>query len=173
MNHTSFFFLPIFLLSASLSAQVAIGKTSINGTQTILEFDDAANNTKGIILPSVTTLPTVSSTANGTFLFDRNDSRIKVVENGAWKPLSNVGNRTQTDAFVNPATETSGKVIIGASTSTANGVLVLESANKAMILPKISNPHLTVQNPYPGMMCYDTQSKSLAVFDGSKWSYWK
>jgi hypothetical protein len=57
--------------------------------------------------------------------------------------------------------------------SNAKGVLVLESADKAMILPKITNPHTTVKNPYPGMMCYDLTSKSLAVFDGANWNYWK
>ncbi|WP_148043492.1 hypothetical protein [Chryseobacterium sp. G0240] len=62
---------------------------------------------------------------------------------------------------------------MGASTSSAPGVLVLESANKALILPKVAAPHLNVKNPYPGMICYDTASKSMAVFDGLKWSYWK
>ncbi len=64
-------------------------------------------------------------------------------------------------------------VVIGGPASTADGVLVLESANKAMILPRINTPHLNVKNPYPGMMCYDTASKTLAVFDGSVWNYWK
>lgn len=163
-----------FIISAELvSAQVAIGKQTINGTQTILDFDDNTANTKGIILSAVTPLPTPASTANGTFLFDRTDNKVKVLENNTWKSLSDSGNSAALAPNNNTSAETAGKVIIGAKTSAANGILVLEANNKAMILPKISNPHLTVPNPYPGMICYDTASKSLAVFDGSKWNYWK
>ena len=154
-------------------SQIALGKASINGTQTVLDFNDAATNDKGIILPAVTPLPTLASTTNGTFLFDRTDSRVKVLENNIWKPLSDAGNSTALNANNNTSAETTGKVIFGESTSSAEGILVLESPDKAMILPKISNPHTTVHNPYPGMMCYDTVSKSLAVFDGTRWNYWK
>jgi len=62
---------------------------------------------------------------------------------------------------------------VGSDTTTAPGVLVMESSNKALILPKVATPHLNVKNPYPGMICYDTVSKTMAVFDGLKWSYWK
>ena len=42
-----------------------------------------------------------------------------------------------------------------------------------MVLPHVTNPHLTVKSPYPGMMCYDTVKKAVAVFDGTVWNYWK
>ena len=29
-----------------------------------------------------------------------------------------------------------------------------------------------VFSPYPGMMCYDMASKTVAIFDGTQWSYW-
>ncbi|WP_353117470.1 hypothetical protein [Myroides odoratus] len=54
-----------------------------------------------------------------------------------------------------------------------DGIVVLEGSTKALVLPKIMNPHLTVKSPYPGMMCYDSNRKALAVFDGVLWNYWK
>jgi len=52
------------------------------------------------------------------------------------------------------------------------GVLELRANDKALVLPKVENPHLNVKSPVPGMMVYDSNSKSLAIFDGLKWNYW-
>jgi hypothetical protein len=154
----------------SIFAQVAIGKQIVDGNSTVLDFDNASGNTKGIILPATSGLPT-GTLVNGTFVFDVTDSIVKVYENDTWKPLSDAGNSS---AVVVNNTAVQGKgVVMGASSSTADGVLVLESQDKAMILPKIATPHVNVKNPYPGMMCYDTASKTLAIFDGSVWNYWK
>lgn len=155
------------------SGQVAIGKQNINGTSTLLDFDDTVANFKGIILPALDTAPTLTSVNNGTFLFDKSDGKVKMYENDIWVGLSDAGNSSQIVTNSSAESITNQGVIIGATGSTANGILVLESANKAMILPKINNPHTTVKNPYPGMMCYDTESKTLAVFDGNVWNYWK
>lgn len=65
------------------------------------------------------------------------------------------------------------QTVIGARETAVAGVLVLESADKAMVLPRVASPHLNVKSPYPGMMCYDTDSKTLAVFDGTVWNYWR
>ena len=69
-------------------------------------------------------------------------------------------------------TDTNG-VIIGADTSDAPGVLVLESATKAMILPKGNNPAANIPNPIIGTICFDTASNSFAIFDGQFWNFWK
>ncbi len=151
-------------------AQVAIGKQEVEGNSTVLDFNNIPGNTKGLILPATSGLAT-GSLVNGTFVFDVTDSRVKVYENDAWKPLSDAGSSAA--VVVNNTAELGKGVIIGASSSTADGVLVLESPDKAMILPQIATPHLSVKNPYPGMMCYDTASKTLAIFDGSVWNYWK
>ena len=42
-----------------------------------------------------------------------------------------------------------------------------------MILPKVNQPEINVKSPYPGMICYDTASKTVAIFDGKVWNYWK
>lgn len=151
-------------------AQVAIGKQVVDGSSTVLDFNNVAGNTKGLILPATSGLPT-GTLVNGTFIFDVTDNKVKVYENDTWKSLSDAGNSSAIVA--NTSAELGKGVIMGAATSTADGVLILESSDKAMILPQIATPHLNVKNPYPGMMCYDTASKTLAIFDGSVWNYWK
>lgn len=162
-------------LAVFASAQVALGgKTAVDGNNTLLDFNNTAGNTNGIILSAVDSAPVLTAANNGTFLFDKSDKRVKMYEKNAWVRLSDVGSTA--NIIDNTSAENAdGTVIIGAKTSTATGVLVLEAINKdkAMILPKIATPHQSVKSPYPGMMCYDTTSKTLAVFDGTAWSYWK
>lgn len=157
-----------FLSSGLVCAQVGIGKESIDGDG-ILDF--APNTTNGIMLPIVETIP--NDAVAGTFLMDKNDKIIKVKDNSGWVALSDAGSIN--NATFNTNAEVSGpnRVIIGNSATTVPGVLVLESPDKALILPKIANPHINVKSPYPGMICYDKVSKTMAVFDGLKWSYWK
>lgn len=165
----------LLCLTSYSFGQVAIGKENMNGNSTILDFNDAAGNTNGIILPAVndtsTALATITTNNNGTFLFDKSDNKVKMYENNGWIPLSDTGDSSE--ILVNTSTEVGDGVIIGSQTTDAKGVLVLESANTAMILPKIANPHTSVKSPYPGMLCYDTVSKTMAVFDGKVWNYWK
>ncbi|MGU3376559.1 hypothetical protein [Chryseobacterium sp. M5A1_1a] len=161
----------ICLFTQIVSAQVAIAKENVDGNNTILDFNSTPTNTLGLILPAVDTLPALTASNNGTFLFDKTDKMVKMYEKNGWVLLSDAGN---TNAIIsNSSPEIGRDVIIGAPSSSAKGILVLESNNKALILPKISNPHISVKSPYPGMLCYDTVSKSLAVFDGINWNYWK
>jgi len=174
----------ICFLSFAVKAQVAIGKNAVNGASTLLDFDDT-DNIRGIILPAVTALPV--SPANGTFVFDTTDSKVKVFyldaddgAEGSWHDLTEVGIDPQPGSsdkidtgHLQNTNETGEGTVIGAESSAAQGVLVLESFDKAMILPKIASPHQSVKSPYPGMICYDTTTKSLAVFDGSNWYFWR
>ena len=152
-------------------AQVGIGKNTVDGVSTILDFENSTTN--GIILPAVDFAPTDLNVINngGTFLYDLTDSRVKMYENGTWINLSDAG--IKTSIISNTSNEIGNGVIIGAETTSAKGVLVLESDSKAMILPKINQPEVNVKSPYPGMICYDTASKTLAIFDGKVWNYWK
>lgn len=155
---------------ASVGAQTAINKKTADSSA-VLDF--AAGTTKGIILPAVETLP--ATPANGTFLFDKVAKIVKMYQNGAWVNLSDVGDIAGTVpvAPYSGTVDNGKQTVIGSRSTTADGVLVLEAADKALVLPKISNPHLNVKSPYPGMMCYDTDRKALAVFDGLVWNYWK
>ncbi|KQT22451.1 hypothetical protein ASG31_00825 [Chryseobacterium sp. Leaf404] len=160
------------------NAQISIGgKMDVEGTSTILDFNSSTANTSGIILPAVDNvndaLAANQSYNNGTFLLDKSAGNIRMFENNIWVNLSTAGNSSSITANTTlEATQDQG-AIIGSDTSNAKGVLILESANKAMILPRIATPHTSVKSPYPGMMCYDTTSKSIALFDGTVWNYWK
>ncbi|MGV3763425.1 hypothetical protein [Parapedobacter sp.] len=161
----------LLLVAGCFSGSLALGQTAI-GKRTadgdgVLDF--ASGTTKGIILPAVETLP--ATPANGTFVYDKNAQMVKVFTNGAWMNLSDEGDNSAVLSYSGPA---NGKqTVIGAKSTDVDGVLVLEATDKALILPKVASPHLNVPSPYPGMMCYDTDAKALAVYDGSVWSYWK
>ena len=102
---------------------------------------------------------------------DKNDLKIKMVENAVWVNLTDAGSVSNV-TFNASATQRVG-VVMGAQSSTAEGVLVLEANNKALVLPRVASPEANVKSPPAGMMVYDTTSKSLALFDGLKWNYWK
>ncbi|MFY0481082.1 hypothetical protein ACI6PS_00640 [Flavobacterium sp. PLA-1-15] len=155
------------VLVNTINAQTGI-ETKTVGPSAVLEF--ATGTTKGIILPAVETLP--ATPENGTFLFDRNDSKVKMRQNGVWVELSGTGSNSNLIPY-SGSVDNAKKTVIGARESAAEGVLVLESADKAMVLPHVANPHLNVKSPVAGMMCYDTVRKAVAVFDGTVWNYWK
>lgn len=181
-------FLGFFLKSYS---QVIIG--GVNGTApsnkktaVLLEFEAGQN--KGIILPSVRVLPSTPNVTPGTFLVDASNAsstkaKVKVYapgnvnsDNLGWIDLSSENESDNTSFMAkqpNSVTELSNaKAIIGANTTTANGVLVLESTTKAMVLPQVNNTD-DIKDPSPGMMVYVTgTNKRLAVYNGSKWTYW-
>jgi hypothetical protein len=162
------------------NAQVIVGDavgTAAVKTSVLLDF--APNQNKGIILPYVRTLPTTPT--EGTLVLDATDAtkaRVKYY-NGAWIDLSGQDADVTAVLASQPTAlqvpETLGeKVIIGGSSSAANGVLVLESTTKAMVLPIVEDVQ-NVPSPSAGMMVYINKegAKRLAVFNGSKWSFWK
>jgi hypothetical protein len=160
-------------------SQVIIGDdigTAANKTSVLLDF--AKEQNKGLVLPYVRTIPSGSGLVEGTIILDASSpsqARVKFY-NGTWKDLSGQNGDVTSALTSQPAIgeNTEAKAIIGANASSAEGVLVLESTSKAMMLP-IVNSTDDVPKPAPGMMVYINKSgaKRLAVFNGSKWSYWK
>ncbi|MFD2034651.1 hypothetical protein ACFSKL_07625 [Belliella marina] len=163
------FSIVLFTMASYAMGQVAVSKLTVDGNSTLLDFYDQADNFRGIILPAVDVVPLTP--VNGTFLFDRSDKKLKMYEGGVWVDLSGEGH--DAGIITNNSLETGKKTVMGDTESAADGALVLESPDKAMILPHIANPHTTVKSPYPGMMCFDTVSNALAIFDGLVWNYWK
>ena len=166
------------LFTTCAFAQVAIGKASVTSPSVSLEF---GTGNKGILLPWVTGFSTVTGAVNGTLVYNTTDKKVYVKYASGWKDLSVDATGTTVDPITNVDGLTlqnslddldTAKVSIGTPTSTP-GILVLEDTNKAMVLPKVASPHLTIINPAPGMMAYDTTSKQLAVFNGTVWSFWK
>ena len=171
----------IFLGSiAFANAQVIIGDavgTAPVKTSVLLEF--ALGQNKGLILPYVRTMP--ATPTEGTILLDASTATTARVKyyNGTWQDLSGQDANittvlsTQPTAVQAPELATT-KSIIGAQTSPAEGVLILESTTKAMVLPTVADVQ-NIPSPSPGMMVYinKTGAKRLAVYNGSKWSFWK
>ena len=164
------------LFATTLSAQVAIGKSSISSPAVSLEFYDNPDNTRGIILPWVTSTAAVTGAVNGTLVYNTADRKVYVKYASGWRDLSVDTTGTVTTTLQDALSDLdTAKVLIGGdpSTDTTPGILVLADTNKAMVLPKVASPHLNIVNPSPGMMVYDTTSKQLAVFNGTVWSFWK
>ncbi len=171
-----------------INADAATAKTTLtSATSVLLEFGNDGD--KGIILPYVETVPTgTNNSKGGTLIFDvsaNGEYKVKVKnENSGWTDLSVESGYSTTVANVvkapQPAALTdnaSAKAIIGSPTSSTEGVLVLESANKAMILPTVSN-FTDIKNPSPGMMAFlkhtsDNTKHRLIVFNGQKWAFWE
>lgn len=164
------------MIIIGIQAQVTIGDgtgTADVKTSVLLEF--AKNQNKGIVLPYVRTLPTEPT--QGTVVLDAttpSDARVKYY-NGDWIDLSGHGANITNALSAQPTGVTEGgKTTIGDQRSSVDGVLVLESTTKAMVLPTVTDVQLVVR-PSPGMMVYVNKNgaKRLAVFNGSKWSFWK
>ena len=164
------------LFATTLSAQVAIGKTSISSPAVSLEFYDNADNTRGIILPWVTSTAAVTGAVNGTLVYNTADRKVYVKYASGWRDLSVDTTGTVTTTLQDALSDLdTAKVLIGGdpATDTTPGILVLADTNKAMVLPKVASPHLNIVKPSPGMMVYDTTKKQLAVFNGTVWSFLK
>lgn len=153
-------------------AQVAIGKSSVSNPSVSLEF--TAGN-RGIILPWVTSAASVAGAVDGTVIYDVTDKKVKYRKSGSWVDLSVDATGNVNTTLQNSKTESAkAKVVIGSNgnTDTTSGILVLTDNDKAMVLPKMDNPHLNIINPTAGTMAYDTANHQLAVFNGTVWSFW-
>jgi len=170
-------------------SQVRIGEssaTSLSSDSVLLEFGDTKD--KGIILPYVETVPTGTNDAKGgTLIFDVSDNnqyKVKVKnENTGWSDLSvqsgysvavaNIVKIAQTSPLED---KTGAKAIIGDSNTSTDGVLILDSPNKALVLPIVEN-YNAILNPSPGMMAFLKGTTSaghrLIVFNGQVWTFWK
>lgn len=169
MKIKAIIFLIIFLsFSEIFNAQVAIGKTSVDGSG-LLDF--RSGTTKGIILPNVTDVSSMTSTTYGTFAFDRATSKIKYYNGTSWIDLTTQTGTSPTQLAGAEQNNTQG-VIIGNQSSTAKGVLVLDSTDKALILPKVIDPVTNVKSPVSGMMCYDPVAKLICFYNGTNWFFW-
>ena len=165
-----------------INADATTAKTTVSSPSVLLEFGN--DNNKGIILPYVESVPTA---VGGTLIFDVSETgeyKVKVKNTTAgWTDLSGqsgystaVENEIKTPQSTPLADNSTAKAIIGATSSTADGILVLESNTKAMVLPKVSNVN-NIPSPSPGMMVFvegaTADAHRLASFNGSTWAFWK
>ncbi|WP_223605524.1 hypothetical protein [Chryseobacterium sp. OSA05B] len=170
----------LMLAAGTTKAQVAVGKQNITNASVSLEFANTEN--RGLILPYITDKSNI--TVEGSTIYDTTDHKVKYLKaSGVWANLSEDDGTAATTGTadlsiqgLDKTEQSKAKTTIGANGATDDttaGILVLTDSNKAMILPKVSSPHLNIINPAPGMMVYDTTKKQLAVYNGKVWSFWK
>lgn len=175
-------------ISSVAFSQVIIGDAvgtvpATQKTSVLLEF--AAGQNKGLILPYVRTLPSGTGLVEGSIVTDATDPENATVKfynggtmNNGWYYLNsnsgaNITGTLATQPDASQVTEdVNAKMIIGASSSSADGVLVLEAPDKAMVLPMVNSTN-DIPSPAPGMMVYlNGTNKRLAVYNGKYWAYW-
>lgn len=176
MNKNFLFILFVFM-STTAVAQVIFGDnagTAGNKTSVLLEFSSAGN--RGLILPYITD-KSGSATAGSIILNATTPSaaRVEYYNGTMWVDLSVQTANVSSYLTIQPPVKenTSSKVIIGSATSSADGILVLESSTKAMVLPIVSS-YQDIINPAPGMIALMNNGgiKTLAVYNGAQWSFW-
>jgi hypothetical protein len=161
-------FLAIFCLPVLVYTQTAIDKRSADGAG-ILDFK--AGTKRAIVLPQV--LNTASIVTPGTLFYDTNLKKVMYKDNNGIKDLSiNTGIYNPIQNYETLISNANKVSIVGSKTSSATGVLILESDKKALVLPKIASPQLNIINPEPGTICYDTDKKLFCVFNGKEWTFW-
>ena len=160
-----------------IKAQVIIDKDlnqNISSPSVLLEF---GTSNKGLLLPWVTTTGGVTAAVPGTMVYNIAEKNVKYLKGGSgggWIDLSIETNGEVNTALQNPLTDAANATtIIGSNSTSAPGILVLESATKALVLPKVADPHLNILYPEAGMMVYDTNKKIFAVYNGTVWTFWK
>jgi len=110
---------------------------------------------------------------------DPADKTVKLkLSDGTWLNLTGAASKTNSlsNASTTAQDHATAQVIIGSANlpqTMVPGILVLSDENKAMILPRVSSPHVNIKNPAAGMMVYDATEKMLALYNGTQWSFWK
>lgn len=179
-------FILVFIGCGILSAQVGIERATepvVRGDGILDFYGDGVNTfaNKGILLPKVNDT-SAAGTTGGSLVFNVAAQQVQMYDTStsSWQPLTEastnlvggpehagVANRFQ-------ESEDDSGVLIQAGTVTQqnppDGVLVLESDDRALILPQVQD---VTQFPGPkaGMICYDMASDSIAIFNGTVWSF--
>ena len=157
----SIIILATVLLPALAVAQVGIGKSTVTNGSVLLEFGTDARGIRLTPVQNATSLPTP---VGGTITFDGATGSFRYYEAG-WSVADGGGvtggHPTGTD------TNTQG-TIIGANSSSAKGALILESSDKALVLPKVGDVK-RIASPPTGLLVYDTFDKSVKVYNGNGW----
>ena len=145
-----------------LNAQVAIGKTNVDGSG-ILDFGTSTTTIRTIVMNPIN-LPACNGGTRGAIASNALTGQLATCNGTVW---TNWGSASAPVTV--SGTDIGGGVIIGASTSSAVGSLILESNNKALILPKYSYPDLQIKLPVKGALVYDVTRKAVVYYNGANW----
>ena len=151
----------------NLNAQVGIETESV-GDGVILGFPENAN--KGILLPRITDVNEVAKVP-GTFIFGNN--KVLLYGSNKWIDMTKENSNNLEPYNYQERADAKGMLIEDGTgdQQTPDGVLVLDSKTKALALPVVTDA-TKLPSPKAGMICYDKKSKSLAIFNGTVWSFW-
>lgn len=151
-----------------LSGQVAIGNNAtFVSAQGVF---DLSNQNSPLILPNISSRP--GNAVEGTLIFDNSSRKIVYKSDAAWRELTlNAGIKNTPTATLLSVPEPDG-VTIGSTISSVPGVLVLEVTDKALVLPRLSNPQ-NISLPSSGSIIFDSDRKMIAVYNGIEWSFWE
>ncbi|REC50306.1 hypothetical protein [Chryseobacterium pennipullorum] len=163
------FLIVILLITAEMKSQVAIGKSSVTNSSCLLEFGNSSN--RGIALPKVENVTTMNA-SEGTLAWDTATGSFRYY-GGTTPAWSSPVSGGTIGGAPSGSDENGKKMIIGADKSTADGILILEATegNKALLLPLVNQPAQRFSSPPTGLMVYDTATNQIAVFNGTKWTY--
>ncbi|NML59385.1 hypothetical protein [Chryseobacterium cheonjiense] len=151
-------------LAGWFHAQVAIGKTTLTNSSVALEF---GTDVRGIRLPVVTDVSAMTGT-NGSMVFDAATGSFRFYANNVWSTATAGG---QTGGAPTGA-DTGNGVIIGANSSSATGALIIESSDKALVLPRAVLIDQRTITGVKGLAMWDSAMKAVVVYDGAKWNYY-
>ena len=121
--------------------------------------------------------------------FPDSDGGIEVKDNHAYVPtytglkIYSIGNPIQTHALKPDGELTTGpwmqlddnaftynKVVVGDQFADPSSILDLESSNKGLLIPRMTNAEIqAISNPASGLQVYSTDDNCLNVFNGDKW----
>lgn len=159
-------------------AQVVIGETNtLINNKAILSF---TTRNSGIILPIVDNNTSITHTP-GTLLYNLAERQVQMLTDTGWLSLTGGAVTPEVDILAgNPnyssytENATDQGMIIGAESSTSKGLLILESDDKTLILPRVDLPYEKIYNPHPGTMVYGEKDGKtyLYIFNGKEWSIW-
>jgi len=165
MKKTIFTVLTLAFLGLSTTyAQVGIG-TITPHAEALLDF---GTDPKGMVLSPIDDATAIASPAPGTIAFDGATGSFRTYD-GSWS--APIAGGVTGSANTAPNTTTQG-VIIGATTSTVDGAIVLEanSSKKTLILPKVAAVEFTIKTPTVGMIVYDSVTDQVKVYNGTAWT---
>jgi len=158
----------LVMFAFGLKAQdlnLAIGKTSVDGDALV----DFGTEVRGMVIAPINDVTTMSPAPSaGTIAFDGATGSFRYFDGTSWSPVVTGG----ATGGVASGTDTY-KQLVGAETSTANGVVVFgedTGETQALVLPKLANGNLRFNNPVTGLMYYDTVLKSVMVYNGNSWT---
>ncbi|MCW0499361.1 hypothetical protein OKE63_09305 [Riemerella anatipestifer] len=158
-------------------AQVAIDKSTLRSTSSILEFNDMKEtngSARGIILPM---LSDNSLVQQGALWFDLQSQKVMYKSATENVPLTTATpNLAIVSDHTAPENSVTAGVVITRSPekpySSDLAVLKLDSRSTALLLPYVNDVTTDLASPEAGTIAYDGRSKSLAIFNGEHWYFW-